>query len=166
MRYFLIALFALSFACAEDAKLPYEAQQAVNAMEAQIIKARQDCLNKLSKVIGDVTKTGNLELAMVVKAKETEIMNLMPRVDLFGDSNKAAIVGKWTNGTWSHTYMSDGTAINSSVGAGKWVIVGNKMTVTWTSNNWVDTLNLPVKNNTLSGYNKGGSFTITKLPNK
>ncbi len=165
MRYFLIALFALSFACAEDAKLPYEAQQAVNAMEAQIIKARQDCLNKLSKVIGDVTKTGNLELAMVVKAKETEIMNLMPRVDLFGDSDMVAVVGKWGHSNGHYEFKNDGNSVAGGV-VGKWFVKSDKIIVNW-SNGIVDTLNLPMKNNTLNGINnKGVKVTLTKLPNK
>ena len=164
MRYLIITLMSLSFAFAGDAKpLPADAQKAVDAMEVQINKARQECLKKLNVVIMDITKTGNLEAAMVVKAKETEIMDAMPHVDLFGDSDKAAIVGKWSGGAWWHEYNADGTVKLHNGNMGKWVIKGNKLLVTW-ANGSVDTFFMPIKNNTLSGSNHNGvAVTMTKV---
>jgi hypothetical protein len=159
MRYFILTLLTLSFAFAGDAKpLPADAQKAVDAMEVQINKARQECLVKLNKCIMDITKTGNLEAAMVVKAKETEIMDAMPKLDLFGDQH--GVVGKWIGPGWDTDIKPDGT-VNT---AGKWEIVGNKLILSWKGNGTVCTFNLPIKNNTLNGSNnKGGSLTITKV---
>lgn len=161
MRYIIIAILACSFACAEDSKLPYEAQQAVDAMELQISKARRECLVKLDKCIGDITKTGNLEAAMVVKAKETEIQDAMPHVDFFGDQH--GVVGKWMlTGKFPHE-IKDGGVVTGIGVAGKWEISKNKLVITWNSG-YVDTFNLPIKNNILNGTNSNSSsLTYTKI---
>lgn len=163
MRHFILILMTLSVAFAGDAKpLPYEAQKAVDAMEAQINKARRECLAKLDKVIGDITKTGNLELAMEVKAKEKEIEDAMPKIDLFGDAN--GVVGTWKSGIGNIIeYKLDGSSTHSKGHVGKWNINGNKLIVSWNTGN-LETFILPIKNNTLAGSNtKGDSFTLTKV---
>lgn len=163
MRYLILTLLTLSFAFAGDAKpLPTEAQKAVDAMEAQISKARQECLVKLNKVIMDITKTGNLEAALVVKAKETEIQEAMPHVDLFGD--QTGVVGKWLCNGSVREYKENGAlTAGDNVERGKWNINGSKLIVVWNSG-VTETFTLPIKNNILSGSNnKGTAFTITKV---
>lgn len=164
MRYLILALLACSFAFAGDAKpLPADAQKAVDLMEAQINKARQECLVKLNKCIMDITKTGNLEAAMVVKAKETEIMDAMPKVDLFGDAN--GVVGKWKSASGAIMEIKDdGAFIHAGGSKGKWAINTGKLLLTWDIGGGIDTFTLPIKNNVLNGVNsKGGSFTLTKV---
>lgn len=163
MRYLIIAIMSITFAFAGDAKpLPPEAQTAVDQMEATINKARRECLVKLNKCIMDITRTGNLEAAMVVKVKETEIQDAMPHVDLFGDAH--GVVGKWKTSLGSiRDHQESGITIADGTIRGKWIVSNAKFIITW-ENGSVETYFLPVKNNILSGSNtKGQSFTITKV---
>lgn len=158
MRYFILSILCLSFAFGGDSKpLPPEAQTAVDQMELQISKARQECLVKLNKVIMDITKTGNLEAALVVKNKETEIIGQMPKVELF----VSPVVGKWRNPNNNILDVKEDGKIGTN---GKWELRGNKFIMLW-DNGGVDTYIMPIKNNMLTGSNKAGAtFTIIRIP--
>lgn len=140
MRYFILILMTLSFTfgAEEVAKpLPIEAQKAVEAMEAQINKARYDCLVKLKKITADITRTGNLEAAMLVKAKETEIV----KEYMTNDTTAPSIVGKW-----KYTHAVNGwsgvVTIDEKLNANDTQVVGkakmtskNSFMITWAHNN-------------------------------
>lgn len=162
MRYFIITLLALSFAFGSDAEpLPTEAQQAVDQMEAIINKARRECLVKLDKCIGDITRTGNLELALAVKNKETEIQDAMPHLELFKDVNP--VIGKWMLSGNTIDIKDGGVCVWNGNVNGKWVINSSKLVISWDTGS-ICKFTLPIKNNILNGIDHVNKpIIITKI---
>lgn len=94
MRYLLLILSFTLYA-AEEAKLPAEAQTAIDKADkailtvqskadAEIAKLRQGLITTLTKAQEAVTKKGDLTTALAIKAKIEAEQKLMP--DLLGDA--------------------------------------------------------------------------------
>jgi hypothetical protein len=187
MKYIILLLLFINFIQAEDAKQvpqPIEVQRALAEFEKGAVNARKvydtettklagKALEQLEKAKLSYMQKGDLEGANLVssaikKLNEGEILmaieeNIKTKMDIIPNETNQ-IVGKWQgNGSWWHEYMADGTFKDCGRVAGKWLIKGNKFIVTF-DNGTVDTFNLPIKNNRLSGSdNKGSSYTITKV---
>ena len=93
----IIALLILSLTlCAEDIKLPPDAQSAIDKADkatavvqskadVEIGKIRKDLIASLTKSQEAVTRKGDLNTALAIKAKIDAIVKLIPSVDLMND---------------------------------------------------------------------------------
>ena len=113
---FLALMIPMSTAFAEDAKMPADAQKVIDkyeasvevarkAFDAAVAKARDQALKDLKPIQTAETKKGNLESALLVKAKIDELISAGPGEDLVpvkepkvSKENKdfaAFLVGTW-----------------------------------------------------------------------
>lgn len=117
LRPFILALMLVhlmllvgGLALAEDdaKKLPADAQALVDRegmdefhlkvdFDAKVYKARGELVAKLAKVQETVTKKGDLDTAMLIKAKIADLSKDLPADE--SKKEKVAIVGRW-NAVW------------------------------------------------------------------
>ncbi len=148
---------------AEDAELPRTAIAALEKLEKNqskltadykkaVVTQRSKTIDELEKVLKDVTKTGNLEVALAVKKKIDELQALNEAeydTDLLGQKKSTKldpaqlIIGKWdyqkTNtvvGTMEFMPNGNVTGAITSPGQypyipGKWVVKDDKIVITW-----------------------------------
>lgn len=160
-------LFTLGVKGAEDAvpkvPLPQDAQRAVAAyesavkeIEAKALKAKTEaikaCDTKLMAAMKAATQRGDLDVAMALKAKWTEICGQVPDYGLVNKPKstnpKDTVLGDWDMKTsnWSSTwsFMLGGVARTSQGATGTWSLdrAGKTLTVTWI-NGLAETMSVP-----------------------
>lgn len=101
MRILILALFTLclGFTAEEAAKLPADAQAAIEKAEADITKVRQALIVTLGKCRSAAMKKDDLAGALAIKAKVDEVTALLPKL-LTADPPAApaelpSLVGTW-----------------------------------------------------------------------
>jgi hypothetical protein len=168
MKSLLIAMLVLVplYTFAQDAKMPAEAKKVIDkyeasvevarkAFDAAVAKAREQALKDLKPIQTTETKKGNLDGAMLVKAKVDELTSEIPKPAAEGDLAKPAppstdtrvttLSGKWKvtvpggtyTGIWE--FRVDGTVTQGGKLVGKYAFEKNKIIITW-DDGGIDTL--------------------------
>jgi hypothetical protein len=109
MRVLILALFTLclGLAAEEPAKLPAEAQAAIDKAESDIAKVRQTLIATLTKCRTNAMHKDDLAGALAIKAKVDEVTALLPKL-LTVDPPPAAAEPPSLVGTWN-VIKTDGT---------------------------------------------------------
>jgi hypothetical protein len=178
MKSLLIAILVLVplYAFAQDAKMPADAKKVIDkydaaveaakkAYDATVAKARDQALKDLKPIQTAETKKGNLDAAVLVKAKidelSSETMKSTPENELANPTSpyitepKASMVaGKWKviGPNWIWEFKVNGTTSRGNY-TGKFVIENEKIIITWPAE--VHTLRMP-KLGTMEGTSSLG----------
>jgi hypothetical protein len=151
---FLIPLLAVLAAGAADVSvtvpdtLPEAAQKEVDKYNSDVAKIHADAenleikrANELAKVLqkvqDDLTRHGDLQRALALKAKIASLPLSKPGVDVLGNKEPAlseAIIGAWRVGPkYVYEYKKDGSCVCFNVAKGTWKLNGDKVTVIWSN---------------------------------
>lgn len=156
MRFILLILVAFSAFAGDE--LPPAAKKIIDQRDAAIEKANETAIAALEKVLVDLTKKGDLDGALAVRAK-IESLRKPETHDVLGQpivSPEQAFLGKWNLvGTGEIVIKPKGVA-SCSVCGGKWSINDGKLVIAW-ANGYTDTFAAPV-NGVLVGANNNGKL--------
>lgn len=162
MKLLLLSLLSFTIYAAEAVKLPAEAQSAIdkadksisgiqNKADSEIMKVRQALVAILTRTQEAVTRRGDLDTALAIKAKVEELQKLMPD-DLGNQEPKIKLKPEdWILGDWELSFpgfskiwefKKDGTVTFSGGPIGKWVVKDTVIQVNWPSGN-VETVDIP-----------------------
>lgn len=93
LRIPFLALFLLCGLCAADQPLPPAAQKAIDKANADIAKVRAALVKELTRTQDAVTKKGDLEGAMAIKAEiERQTQEMGGAVDLLGNPVDRSVI--------------------------------------------------------------------------
>ena len=166
MRLLILSILSVCLA-AEEAKLPPDAQAAIDKAEksisvaqakadAEILKVRQELVKALTKAQESATKKGDLNSAMAIKAQIDELAKLTqaalldPKAGAQQDADEKLLEGVWQvqKSGWRTTLSIQGTgAVTAGDGtSGTWEIKDGSFTIKWTGlqNRW-EAFTLPVQ---------------------
>ncbi len=187
MRLLSLTLLALTLHCAEETKLPADAQAAVDKADkaisviqakadAEIGKIRQGLIVTLTKAQAAVTKKGDLDGANAVKAQIDALEKLTPDLLATPTIKKKEVsnylIGKWkvTCGPWNNTWIinADGTiAEGEGPRKGTWKLQGKVATVTWITGAQENiTLPKDLEVNMADARGTGGVISLERLPDQ
>lgn len=196
MRFFILPVFSLvlsvlslTIAWAADAApapstLPADVQKTIDKSEkaialvqqkadAEIIKLRQALIDSLMQSQKDITKKGDLDTALAIKAKIEEVSKAIG-APLLTDQGMDKKADSWFIGKWktSHGFMwdikqngvcSSSKGLNGKKRDGTWKIKGTSLELSWADGAW-DSMDIP-NNETQEGKGttmQGSHLTLTK----
>ena len=185
MRYFILALFTLSFLYAADEPKPAEVLNAYATFEKVVIeqhkkfdpvikKAQDDAMSKLQAAKLAMTKMGDLKGALAIEAEIAKLSNgeilamiegkIKENANVFGNMD---IVGKWRGktGPYIREFFPDGNVTHSGGAKGTWKIVNKNILATW-SDGSSETYIMPIKDNVINQCIKssGVKFELIRVP--
>lgn len=98
MRLLSLTLLALTLHCAEETKLPADAQAAVDKANVEIVKIQKLLIGNLNKCQAAAMKRNDLEGANAIKAHVEELTKLITtdgKDDLLAANEKPTLAGTW-----------------------------------------------------------------------
>lgn len=175
LMFITIILCMSAYAQETKKELPLPAREVVERMDKEILAAKQKAIQGLTKVLSDVVKTGNLEVANKVKTKLEEITSETAGL---ADSQKKKpwYLGRWkmvepVGSIWSCSVNEDGTATCTDAKKttnGTWKLENNSIVFLWTISGYSHKLFIGNKVNnlyTMKG-NAGGEYRMQFLDEK